>query len=231
MVMTKSQAIHATAGGTNNQAMATSIEEIAMDLESSDEKIIGKDTNLGEDGKRRRSTVAIAESPNRRPPKLAKPVDASTEADDTNLYVTQAGETLEEENHDEEIEEDEEHWCAYSDTEGWSFTWTEMTDSWQDLPQEAKDRAQPFLLEDMEGTTQKSPKGKVQDLLKQMKLDDTNLGAQILTHLEGELCTYLEQSRGFNRAKRTIEFAIRLAITPPNDIEKNLLETGILGPL
>jgi hypothetical protein len=52
----------------------------------------------------------------------------------------------------------------------------EMTDSWQDLPQAAKDKAQPFLLEDMKGTIRNSPNGKVQDLLKQMKLNHTNLG-------------------------------------------------------
>jgi glutamate dehydrogenase/leucine dehydrogenase len=95
MAMTKSQAILAIDKGTNNQTIMTSIAETAMEHAPADGKTTEKETNLGLDGKRRRSTTSgIAEAPNRRPPKLLKPDKNSTEEDDDDLPpVTQAGNT------------------------------------------------------------------------------------------------------------------------------------------
>jgi hypothetical protein len=58
-------------------------------------------------------------------------------------------------------------WVEYHETEGSSFnSWMEMTKNWKEIPQATKDKAQPFLLEDMQGTNKHSPNnGMIQDLL------------------------------------------------------------------
>jgi hypothetical protein len=107
----------------------------------------------------------------------------------------------------------------------------EMTKNWKDIPQATKDKAQPFLLEDyMQGTNKHSTNGMVQDLLHPMKPNETNLAGQIREHLEAELPKFLVHSRGFNQAKKAIQFVIRLVLTPPTNLENYLPEIKSLGP-
>jgi hypothetical protein len=178
MVMTKSQTNRAIDDGTTGQVTMTSIEETKIEHAPTETEIIEKYMKLSEDGKRRRTPADLKESPNGRSPKWLKQ-DGESKDNTNNLHLTESDETSEEENHDKENKEEDEHRLAYHEAKGWSFTWTEMTHYWTDLPQAVKDKAQPFLLEDMQGTTRNSPSGLVKDLLNKMKLDDTNLAGQI----------------------------------------------------
>jgi hypothetical protein len=109
MVINKSQANSAIDDGTNNQATMASIEETEVEHSPTNEKTTEKEEKIGKDGKRRRIIVDLAESPNRRSPKLLISDDDAMEEDNVDLNSTHLGNNSVEEIHEEENEVAEEH--------------------------------------------------------------------------------------------------------------------------
>jgi hypothetical protein len=212
--MTRSQTKRVKDDATNNQDKMTSIAENASEDAPMTKKSAEKDDKFGEDGKRRRPITELAESPNRRSPKSPKSDDDAMEEDTVDL--TKLEEQLEETSEQEvDIE-----W-ATCDDKFWTFTrWTEMTQHWKDIPKEIKNKASPFLLEDMSGSGKQSPHALVQALITRINPDFENLARQISEQFHHDMSTYTNRGKGFNQAKKAIELAIRFAITPPTELEK-----------
>jgi hypothetical protein len=138
------------------------------------------------DSKWRRSTIELAESPNRLYPK-PKPDNNDKEADINDINQTK--------NWRGRWRGPSKVWVYHNDKYGWTFnSWMEVTQNWNDIPKETNDMAQPFLLED-------TREGK----------DDENLACQIWEHLEAEMSMYKDRSKGFNQVENAIKLRICLS--------------------
>jgi len=146
--MTKQTKNRANNDTTYHQDKMASIAENQLEDALMTTNPAEKDDQLGEDGKRRRTTVDRMESPNRRSPKSPKPDDDSMEEDTVCTNPTNLEETSEETFM--QTEEDDKKWAHFDEKQGWTFKkWKEMTQTWKDIPKGTKDKASPFLSEDM----------------------------------------------------------------------------------
>jgi hypothetical protein len=98
-----------------------------------------------------------------------------------------------------------------------------VTQNWKDIPKEANNKAQPFLLEDMMGTDKKIFYGMVRALLTQVNPGDKNLAVQIWEHLEQEMIPFKTCSKGFHKAKKAPLLTILRNTLQPKDGLGNLM--------
>ena len=168
--MTKQTKKRANNDTTYHQDKMASIAENELEDALMTTKPAEKDDQLGEDGKRRRTTEDLTESPNRRSPKSPKPDDDSMEEDTVDTNPTNLEETFEETLM--QTEEDDKEWAHFDEKQGWTFKkWKETTQIWKDIPKGTKDKASPFLSEDM--------KNKVIDIAPHEAKDDGTIDEEM----------------------------------------------------